>query len=59
MNIDDNILNFLKKIDLITVSIDGLEESHNDQRKSYLKINPFVKTLENIKKFSIIKSVKK
>lgn len=49
--LDDKKLQALSYMDHINISVDGLEEEHNQQRFPYKgeKINPFVITVENIK----------
>ncbi len=49
MELTDKHLEFLKKIDNIGVSIDGLEEIHNAQRIPIHPMNPFQKTIQNLK----------
>mgnify|MGYP001324597476 CR=1 FL=1 len=51
ININHDIINFLKKNNSIMISVDGNENSHNNQRKSndsYINKNPFKKTIENL-----------
>ena len=45
-------IEIFSKIDNLTISIDGMEEEHNNQRHAFTdkSINPFQKTISNLKK---------
>lgn len=47
--LSDEVIDLLKTINYITVSLDGMEESHNEQRKSFDNSNPFETTVNNLK----------
>jgi len=49
IDLDNYIINFLKQLDKIMISVDGPEYIHNNQKKSYFNNeNSFRKTIQNI-----------
>lgn len=49
MELTDKHLEFFRQVDSIGVSIDGLEQIHNAQRMPISPMNPFEKTMQNLK----------
>jgi uncharacterized protein len=49
VELTEEIIKFLNRLSYITISVDGDEHSHNEQRKSFDKSNPYVTTVTNVK----------
>ena len=53
IDLNQNVIKCLSKMNTITISIDGDHEEHNSQRKTIDEFDPFLRTFDNLK--SLIK----